>query len=338
MSRSAVPVPLRLGEVSSTQDEALRRLRAGERAPFALTATAQTAGRGRLGRRFVSPAAGLYLTYAHRTALPFARRSWIPHLAGLAALTAVERVGGAGAGSGGGAGADDGAAAPAALGLKWPNDLHTADGRKLGGILVEGHGTDHVLIGIGINVRGPVRDADGAEVPGTAWLRGPGGLHRAAPDGAGGGSAADPEADPIATEALVDELGRALAAALHDELCALESAQGDADACGLADRYSMTCLTLGRAVRVDPLGADRSSGETSVTLHGTARAIDAHGGLLVDLAGGGMTVVGVGDVRHLRADERVGPGPRTALAAAQVLQDPQDQSGPEDEHEEDRTR
>ena len=323
---AASPRIHRLGAVRSTQDEASALLRAGHAPPFAVTATRQTSGRGRLGRAFASPdGTSLALTFAHRTSLGPARRGWFPLAAGLAVVAALER-------------AVPAAAGEQRIGLKWPNDLHTADGRKLGGILVEGHGTDHVLIGIGINVRGPVRDADGAEVPGTAWLRGPGGLHRAAPDGAGGGSAADPEADPIATEALVDELGRALAAALHDELCALESAQGDADACGLADRYSMTCLTLGRAVRVDPLGADRPSGETSATLHGTARAIDAHGGLLVDLAGGGMTVVGVGDVRHLRADERVGPGPRTALAAAQVLQDPQDQSGPEDEHEEDRTR
>ncbi|MEE1649556.1 biotin--[acetyl-CoA-carboxylase] ligase [Brachybacterium sp. J144] len=329
MSRPDAPVPQRLGEVASTQDEAVRRLRAGESAPFVLTARAQTAGRGRLGRRFASPAAGLYLTYAHRTSLPFARRTWIPHLAGLAALAAVDQVCGDSA-----AGA---AAEPVALGLKWPNDLHTTDGRKLGGILVEGHGADHVLIGLGINVRGPVRDADGAEVPGVAWLRGPGGLlPAAAAPVAEGGPLEGPEADPIAAEALVVQLGRALALALHDELGALESAQGDAGASGLADRYSMTCLTLGRAVRVDPLGADGPSEATPATLHGTARAIDAHGGLVVDLAGGGRRIVGVGDVRHLRADDPVGPDPQAAPRTGR--QDRQDQRDQTAEHEEDRTR
>ena len=135
----------RLGAVPSTQDEAAARLRAGERPPFAVTATRQDAGRGRLGRAFASPEGeSLALTYVHRTALDPARRGWFPLAAGLAAVRALDRV------------------VPAAgqkrgtpVGLKWPNDLHTPDGRKLGGILAEARGQDALLLGIGVNLHGP---------------------------------------------------------------------------------------------------------------------------------------------------------------------------------------
>ncbi|HLQ80155.1 MAG TPA: biotin--[acetyl-CoA-carboxylase] ligase, partial [Brachybacterium sp.] len=56
----------------------------------------------------------------------------------------------------------------------------------------------------------------------------------------------------------------------------------------------------GRAVRVDPLGETGAGGAQPPSLHGIARTIDAHGRLLVDLAGGGRRAVDIGDVRHLR--------------------------------------
>lgn len=270
------PTIHRLARVPSTQDEAARRLAAGQDAPFAVTTAEQTAGRGRLGRRFASPDGGnVYLTYVHRTRLAPGRRTWIPLIAGLAALGAVA--------------AAVGTQGPV-LGLKWPNDLYTADGRKLGGILVEGRGSDGVLIGIGLNVRGPVRAADGAPVPGAAWLLGDGGIR----DGHGSHEGAE---DPEAVRARIE---RALADELAAELAALESTHGDADAAGSAHRYTMTCLTLGHAVRVDPLGSAGAGGARSPSWHGTARAVDAHGRLVVDLDEGGRRAVDVGDVRHVR--------------------------------------
>jgi BirA family biotin operon repressor/biotin-[acetyl-CoA-carboxylase] ligase len=65
----------------------------------------------------------------------------------------------------------------------------------------------------------------------------------------------------------------------------------------------MTCLTLGRAVRIDPLGESAGGGDRDPALRGTARDIDGHGRLVLDLAeGGGELAVDVGDVRHLRPD------------------------------------
>ncbi|WP_253705499.1 biotin--[acetyl-CoA-carboxylase] ligase [Brachybacterium sp. P6-10-X1] len=279
----ALPTPVihRRTRVHSTQDEAARLLGAGLDAPFAVATGEQTAGRGRLGRRFASPAGGnVYLTYVHRTSLPPQRRTWIPLVAGLAALGAVTEAVGA-------QGPD--------LGLKWPNDLHVADGRKLGGILVEGRGSDVVLIGIGLNVRGPVPDGDGAEVPGAAWLLGDGGIRRR---GGGRGEAADGEAADA--EGVRRRIEQHLVDALAAELGALESTTGDAEAAGSAHRYTMTCLTLGQSVRVDPLGSVGAGGARSPSLHGIARAVDGHGRLVVDLETGGRRAVDVGDVRHVR--------------------------------------
>jgi hypothetical protein len=65
----------------------------------------------------------------------------------------------------------------------------------------------------------------------------------------------------------------------------------------------MTCLTLGRAVRIDPLGESAGGGDRDPALRGTARDIDGHGRLVLDLGEGGREVaVDVGDVRHLRPE------------------------------------
>ncbi len=276
----AAPIIHRRGALTSTQDEATRCLGAGERPPFTVTARQQTAGRGRLGRAFASPAdTSLSLTHVHRTDLAPAQRGWFPLAAGVAALAALSAVLGDGAGS------------AAGIGLKWPNDLHTEDGRKLGGILVEGRGADTVLLGIGMNLRGPVRHPDGTEVPGAAWLWGEGGIR--------------PGTTPQREQAVREQIEDALVAALTEELAHLESTGGDGSSAGLRRRYTMACLTVGRAVRIDPLGESGTQGAQPAPRHGVARAIDGHGRLVVDLGGGDQVAVDVGDVRHLRSDESV---------------------------------
>lgn len=284
----------RSGEVSSTQDEAGRRLDAGEQAPFAVTARRQQAGRGRLGRRFVSPDGGnVYLTYAHSTRLAPSQRTWMPLVAGLAAISAVDAVAGA---------------SGVRIGLKWPNDLQTADGRKLGGILVEGRGAQGVLIGIGINLRGPVRDGDGTVVPGAAWLLGEAGIRdgaETAPAEAAPAEASPPGGTrrPEQLGELGDRIATAIVRSLGAELAALESTDGDAVTAGSAHRYTMTCLTIGQLVRVDPLGGGGAYGAPLPALVGTAVAIDDRGRLMVDPVDPlveGPVAVDVGDVKHVR--------------------------------------
>lgn len=278
-----------LASTGSTQDAARERVRAGQRAPFAVATGDQRSGRGRLGRSWrAAPGDGLALTVAHRSPLPPSRRRWYPLAVGVAALDVLRRPGwarlpGPDATSdvdrvGGAAGADHAAPAqdPDRLGLKWPNDLHTADGRKLAGILVEGEGPDHVLLGIGVNLRGPVRDETGAELR-AAWLGGPGGLR--------------PSAPPLA------DLAREIATAIHAELAALDNADGDALVAGLSTRYDERCITVGHEVRVsraeDPNGVRPH-------LHGLAERIDAEGRLVVLGPDGRRSAVEVGDVHHVR--------------------------------------
>ena len=109
---------IRLGSVTSTQDEA-RELPVGS----VVVAEEQTAGRGRLDRRWEAPpGSALLATFVVA-----------PHpLASIAAGVAA---------------AD---ACGPAVRLKWPNDL-LLEGAKLGGILVEGRAGKQ-LIGIGINL------------------------------------------------------------------------------------------------------------------------------------------------------------------------------------------
>jgi BirA family transcriptional regulator, biotin operon repressor / biotin---[acetyl-CoA-carboxylase] ligase len=108
-------------EIDSTSTELKRRLVAGAAVEGALVvASAQTAGRGRLGRAWASPPSGnLYASLAVCVDGPAEERvPLVPFAAGVAAVDAL--------------------AAHTASGvrLKWPNDL-LLGGRKLGGILCE---------------------------------------------------------------------------------------------------------------------------------------------------------------------------------------------------------
>jgi BirA family biotin operon repressor/biotin-[acetyl-CoA-carboxylase] ligase len=134
-----------LPTVDSTNSEAERRLAAGQEAPFAVLAQAQTAGRGRLGRRWHSgPSGNLYLSLAFRPFLDPARLKPFTLWMGLAVCAHVEATTGV------------------KLGLKWPNDLLSADGRKVAGMLTEARlDADNVrelVFGLGLNIAGSAKD------------------------------------------------------------------------------------------------------------------------------------------------------------------------------------
>src|SRR6266851_1586210 len=118
----------------STNADLLAEAAAGAAGGRVLVAEAQTAGRGRLERQWVSPPrASLTFSVLLRPAdLPQARRAWIPLLAGVAVASALRR------------------SAAVDARLKWPNDV-LVGGAKLAGILAEQH-RDAVVVGVGINV------------------------------------------------------------------------------------------------------------------------------------------------------------------------------------------
>ncbi len=133
---------LRHGLVDSTNERALAAIASGEaRHGDVHVAEGQSAGRGRLGRKWNSPdGEGLYLSLVllpRAAPLPAA----LTMAAGLGVLEGVRALG------------------VAAARLKWPNDvLAPAHGAraKLAGILVETRGLDptrpHAVVGVGLNV------------------------------------------------------------------------------------------------------------------------------------------------------------------------------------------
>jgi len=133
-------------EIDSTNTEAMRQLDSGKTGNFLLLAHAQSAGKGRRGRIWQSPAgAGIYLTLVR----PFARD--IKELQALSLVTALS--------------VQEALALSAVSGiqLKWPNDL-LVNKRKLAGILLElkqCNGVNYVVFGVGINLNLPnaVREA-----------------------------------------------------------------------------------------------------------------------------------------------------------------------------------
>lgn len=122
-------------ETGSTNSDVIEAARAGAEEGLVITADAQTSGRGRLGRTWISaPGASLALSMLLRPIVPVARWGWLPLLAGVALADAIDdhiEVG--------------------RKGLKWPNDL-LIDGRKCAGILAEAAVPGTVVIGVGVNL------------------------------------------------------------------------------------------------------------------------------------------------------------------------------------------
>jgi len=138
-----------LPQVDSTNTELMRRARAGQLEPVLLVAEQQTAGRGRLGRSWVSQA-GDSLTFS--LGMQLAPKDW----SGLSLAVGVSLA----------------ESLDARVRLKWPNDL-LLDDRKLAGILIEtatfadGRDERYAVVGVGINIA--PRDAAGLSTP-PAWL------------------------------------------------------------------------------------------------------------------------------------------------------------------------
>ena len=130
-------------QIGSTNDEARRLAQAGAPEGLLVVAEEQSAGRGRAGRRWITPAGGaLAFSLVLRPAAPVAQAARLTMIAGLAVCEAIEQTVGVRAT------------------LKWPNDI-LLDGQKTGGILVEavttagdeaGGRLEYAIVGIGVNV------------------------------------------------------------------------------------------------------------------------------------------------------------------------------------------
>jgi BirA family transcriptional regulator, biotin operon repressor / biotin---[acetyl-CoA-carboxylase] ligase len=126
-----------LDTAESTNDVAKDRAAAGGLKPTGLVvAETQTGGRGRFGRRWLSPPGGIWISLVLRPRIPAAAAGGAALLAATAAAQAIAAVTGLTAS------------------IKWPNDILIRD-RKVCGILIEMAAeigrVDYLVIGAGIN-------------------------------------------------------------------------------------------------------------------------------------------------------------------------------------------
>lgn len=123
--------------IDSTNTRAKALAKNGASHGTVLIAGSQTGGRGRMGRSFLSPAGGVYLSVILRPACPADKLMHLTCAAAVAGCKAVEQACGS------------------CPDIKWTNDLVFGK-KKLGGILTElaldGKGlVEYAIIGIGIN-------------------------------------------------------------------------------------------------------------------------------------------------------------------------------------------
>lgn len=259
------------------RDLALERAGGADSLPHGtlLATTEQTAGRGRLGRGWVTPpdmaVAASLLVRGFGQGHGAGQGSglgpgWLPLIAGAAMTAALQPYFGEGM----------------RVGLKWPNDVHVRDeddamagrpGLKLVGILCEMLADGSIVVGTGVNLLLPEWElpteratsllAAGADVDGAETLR----------DAAG--------------QRLLDDV---LADYATELLRLIELAGTNPGA--VRSRVARTSVTLGAEVRVHLPGGE--------IVDGRARSLAPDGSLVVDLPTGGELTVAAGDVEHLR--------------------------------------
>jgi BirA family biotin operon repressor/biotin-[acetyl-CoA-carboxylase] ligase len=232
--------------IGSTNDRARALLDEPGGEGRAIVTEEQTAGRGRRGRAWISPPGrNLMLSVALRPRIR-AADAW--QLALAAALAARSTC-----------------AALAPVALKWPNDLVSDEGAKLGGLLLEttidGERVHSAVIGIGINVNWPRAEMP-AEIAAVATSLGE--LAGAPIDRA-------------------DLLARLLDA-LDEELVAVEAGRSP------LPRYREVCATLGSEV-----GVETATGR----VEGRATGIDDGGALVVETPGGRVALTS-GEIVRVR--------------------------------------
>jgi BirA family biotin operon repressor/biotin-[acetyl-CoA-carboxylase] ligase len=138
-------------EIDSTNEEARRLADQGACEGTLVICDFQTAGRGRLGRRWEAPrGSSLLFSLIFRPDLAASEAAQLTMVCGLAVLDAMRET----------SGLD--------VGLKWPNDIVRGDA-KLGGVLTElevsAQDIVYAVVGIGLNV-----NLDPSELPGNLML------------------------------------------------------------------------------------------------------------------------------------------------------------------------
>jgi BirA family biotin operon repressor/biotin-[acetyl-CoA-carboxylase] ligase len=139
LSQGSLGIPyIYFTEIDSTNLEARKRAEQGLPHGACISAEIQTAGRGRLNRRWEAPSGtSLMFSILFRPSLDLSEVFSITNLMAVSVCTAVEEMGGP------------------SLAIKWPNDIYL-EGRKVAGILTEftscSEHIQYVVVGVGLNV------------------------------------------------------------------------------------------------------------------------------------------------------------------------------------------
>ena len=132
------------GETGSTNDDARVLARGGAAEGTVVLASTQTAGRGRLGRTWDSPAGGAYFSAVLRPSVAPSQVSPLALVVGLGIARGLGRLG-------------------ADVRLKWPNDVLLSGGKVAGVLLemtAEVDAVEWVVAGVGLNVTRPSGSED----------------------------------------------------------------------------------------------------------------------------------------------------------------------------------
>ena len=131
--------------IDSTQKEAMRLLESDDNDGTIIVATTQTGGKGRSGRRWISPKGGIWFSIILHPEFDISITTLFPIASAVAIAKAIEKT------------------FKITPELKWPNDL-TVNGKKLAGIIVdanfESNKIENLILGVGINFQIDVKDVE----------------------------------------------------------------------------------------------------------------------------------------------------------------------------------
>ncbi|MCK9418188.1 MAG: biotin--[acetyl-CoA-carboxylase] ligase [Nitrospirae bacterium] len=126
-----------LSDVASTNTLAMEMAAEGTPEGTVVIAETQTGGKGRLGRKWISPKGNLYLSVVLRPNIPMQKAPLITLTGAVAVASAIRTTCGLEAG------------------IKWPNDI-LISGKKVSGLLTEMSAEQdrirHIVLGIGVDV------------------------------------------------------------------------------------------------------------------------------------------------------------------------------------------
>jgi BirA family biotin operon repressor/biotin-[acetyl-CoA-carboxylase] ligase len=129
-----------MDECASTNTLAFQLAEEGVSEGFTILTVKQTKGKGRHGRRWLSPPGGIWMSVVLRPSRNFEPLEGIPAICALAVVKSINAIHGI------------------KTYVRWPNDV-VFNGRKLGGTLVEtrlaGDKLHFAVLGIGLNVNFP---------------------------------------------------------------------------------------------------------------------------------------------------------------------------------------